>query len=624
MARKCPLLSVAIGIATWMASLVFAFGQTGGGEPHIMTHPSSQVVQPGESIVLSVEATGAQPLQYQWSFNGRSVEGANGFEWVIPNATPEHTGDYAVTVFNDLGIAESAIARVTVVNGVAIEFADNFDQRPTITGESGMALGDNFGATREEEEPEHGDQKGGRSVWASWTAPADGIAIFSTEGSDFDTILAIYADKRLIGDAPGSGIGGSKQPFEYLEEVTDDDDGDLLNSSYVQFLAKAGVPYEIAIDGFKGAMGNIVLTWNFYSVDKPLPVILQLPADRSVKEGDSLELSVDFQFDEEVELRWLRDGREIDGAESPTLRIPNFSISDIGLYQLRFKSESFNLLTRPVEIQINTEGRSSSIARDKLDAAVQSARTSAAALQQASSPQPPRPGPSLFTASLSAQNPIGLTRGFSGSQIFETLFATKDPDEPDHCGVPGGASYWFVLELPLAGIMEIDTLGSNYDTVLAVYTAPAPPAQYSDLVPVDCNNDISASDTASRVEFSGDPGKTYYVAVDGVGGAKGRVYLNYSLSTEFDALMQSLALRILSPHHLPSAIEINFNKIPGFQYLIEYSDTLEQYGWQNVDPANVLEGQNGVKITEPADGIKLRFYRIQLIPDPQTQPLQPF
>ena len=46
---------------------------------------------------------------------------------------------------------------------------------------------------------------GGHSAWWSWTAPANGTAIVSTLGSDFDTLLGIYTGSNiaaltLIGD----------------------------------------------------------------------------------------------------------------------------------------------------------------------------------------------------------------------------------------------------------------------------------------------------------------------------------------------------------------------------------------------------------------------------------------
>lgn len=83
-----------------------------------------------------------------------------------------------------------------------------------------------------------------RSVWWSWTAPASGKFHMTTAGSNFDTLLAVY-----MGNSLGS-----------LQEVAaDDDSGAAAGYSIVSFNATAGTHYQVAVDGFQGAMGSITL-----------------------------------------------------------------------------------------------------------------------------------------------------------------------------------------------------------------------------------------------------------------------------------------------------------------------------------------------------------------------------
>ena len=68
-----------------------------------------------------------------------------------------------------------------------------FSSRPGISGASGRVTGSNVGASKEFGEPNHAGNTGGASVnWWSWTAPATGTVTFDTQGSDFDTLLAVY------------------------------------------------------------------------------------------------------------------------------------------------------------------------------------------------------------------------------------------------------------------------------------------------------------------------------------------------------------------------------------------------------------------------------------------------
>jgi hypothetical protein len=134
---------------------------------------------------------------------------------------------------------------------------DNFADRLVLTGLSGEASGSNYYATRETGEPLHAGIAGGASVWWEWTAPDTGTVIFDTFGSSFDTILAIYSGSSL----------------QTLAEIAANDDADAMRTwqSKVEFIATSGTTYLIALDGWSGANGSIVLNWelNPDSVDEP-------------------------------------------------------------------------------------------------------------------------------------------------------------------------------------------------------------------------------------------------------------------------------------------------------------------------------------------------------------------
>jgi hypothetical protein len=597
-----------VAVVWLLFSCLWLQGATKKG-PHIVRHPESQIIQPGEAFTLNVDAEGPGQLSYQWVFDGQVIEGANGPQWTVAAATPDHTGNYGVTVVNEYGIAQSAIARVTVITGERIELSDSFSNRPELLGLSGMVVSDNFGATREEEEPEHGEHKRGSSVWATWVAPADGIVTFSTAGSEFDTIIAVYADKRFLEDdeeeddeEEEEDEPASDNPIKDLESISDDDDdSDLLNTGKVQFLAAAGVPYQVAVEGYEGQQGQIVLSWDFLSLDQPLPVILQIPLDRSIREGDSLELSVNYEFGDDVEIKWLADGRFVDGGEGGTLVIPGFSADDIARYQLQFKTEQFDLLTPPVEIQINSEGRSNTFARDKLKDAVLSPLTAPDPLINTPAPQSPF-----------LKQQVGLRRGFNGVQIFETLFASKDPLEPDHCDVPGGASYWFVMNINESGTLVLDTLGSNFDTVIAVYTSRVPVPQFADLTLLDCNNDLDGTSQASRVAVQLNTGTTCYVVVDGVNGAKGSVQLNYAYS---DTKLDLGRLLSIQPRENGQMVAFQVSAVPGFQYHIEYRDYMHPSApWTTLTNTGILTQRQMFQFQTSALLAPSRYYRITAQP----------
>jgi uncharacterized repeat protein (TIGR01451 family) len=124
---------------------------------------------------------------------------------------------------------------------------DMFADRPLLAGDTGQVTAHNLNATKETGEPGHAGNPGGKSVWWRWIPSASGVASFDTHGSLFDTLLAVYSGSTLAG----------------LSQVAaNDNDGSPGNTSGVAFTAQAGNEYLIAVDGFNGASGEILLNWS--------------------------------------------------------------------------------------------------------------------------------------------------------------------------------------------------------------------------------------------------------------------------------------------------------------------------------------------------------------------------
>lgn len=109
--------------------------------------------------------------------------------------------------------------------------------------------------------------------------------------------------------------------------------------------------------------------------------------------------------------------------------------------------------------------------------------------------------------------------------------ATKQvPDEPDHAGNAGGASIWYHWTAPTAGRATVSTCGSEFNTLLAVYTGD----ELANLEESASNDDSPDCDNRSNVSFDAAAGTAYRIAVDGFGGATGSVFLSLSLAPAND------------------------------------------------------------------------------------------
>jgi hypothetical protein len=367
-----------------------------------------------------------------------------------------------------------------------------------------VITGSNVGATFESHEPLHAGKVGGHSVWISWIAPTNGLVTLSTVGSTFDTLLAAYTLEP-----------GSDSPLERLQAAAEEDDDDDSSSEVMQFGVRAGQAYEIAVDGFAGATGDIVLQLDLLTVADLLPSVVRRSGDVAVREGDTLILTVDVnrQAVPNLQMEWNFNGVNLDEYDQPTLVIKNFQPTNAGMYRLRLSVGDTKFFSAPIEVQINSEGQTNALARNKIEDARDSGLT---------------PGDGSGKAK-GAKLGGEVTRGYNGSQVFNTTYATRDPLEPQHCGVAGGPTYWFSYQPPDNGILTLDTDGSSYDTLLAVYTSDNPPTGYADLIPVACDDNGGANGLTSRLQFVADKSRIYYIVVDGVNGARGTARLNYSL-----------------------------------------------------------------------------------------------
>jgi len=550
------------------------------GTVTITTQPiqPAGVLKDGTAVNLSVSASGASPLHYQWLRNGVRIPGANLPTFSLPRFTLDQGGGISVAVGNTLGIVRSKTIRlVPARNG--LPFTDALDPRKIggtdfpnrITGLSGVGLGSNYLATVERKlgEPLHAGIYGGASMWLVWRPGVNGIATLSTRGSGFDTVLAVYvqADGRL--------------PLDYtnLKQVAANDDAEPFRTSQVQFNTTATATYFIAVDGdgsrpglfpLKNPVqrGDIVFGWDVESTAQRLPEFSATLKDLNLAPDSGLRLSgaVDFTGADFALYQWYHKDQPLNGVTTPELSFARISPAQVGRYYCR-AALNYNQILRPanspvVDVQIYRRSNNSDshiLAQDKFSIAANytfDGRAAALSNRRATQASGDRRGLS------------GVSLGTSGTQIFNTLGAGKDDGEPDHCGESGGASEWYILLAEANGVIIADTLGSDFNTVVAAYEDNGTGIGLFDgLVPVACNNDAPGLGQQSKITFPCVAGRIYYLAVDGVNGATGTAFLNYSLSSQL-TLLQA-----------PSGVNVNAGGNAMFQVVAQGVGNL-RYQWR--------------------------------------------
>lgn len=88
------------------------------------------------------------------------------------------------------------------------------------------------------------------------------------------------------------------------------------------------------------------------------------------------------------------------------------------------------------------------------------------------------------------ETPTFLGSTTSGSISDNNTGATAETNEPSHAGFPANSSLWYTWTAPQSGDIEVDTIGSSVDTVLAIYTG----STLSSLTQVAANDDLFPTD----------------------------------------------------------------------------------------------------------------------------------
>jgi hypothetical protein len=202
---------------------------------------------------------------------------------------------------------------------------------------------------------------------------------------------------------------------------------------------------------------------------------------------------------------------------------------------------------------------------------------------------PPTPPNDNFSA---AQ----LLSGLQGTIQGTTAGATREPGEPNHANSPGNASIWYRWVAPENGILTLDTSGSGFDTLLAVYTGTS----VSNLTYRESDRG-GGIDGGSHLSVTVANGTTYYIAIDGLE----TQYGNTILSWQFVVDRPVLTIRRATGGNLT----ISWSAAASGFSLRSASSLSGSPSWQPVGTSPIQQG-NEMVVTVPASEAAA-FFRLQ-------------
>ena len=166
-----------------------------------------------------------------------------------------------------------------------------------------------------------------------------------------------------------------------------------------------------------------------------------------------------------------------------------------------------------------------------------------------------------------------------------------------HAGVGQGHSVWWVWEAPSEGPFVIATTESTFDTVLAVYTGH--PFDPGGLQEVASNDDRSASDWTSLVEFTAQAGVEYSIVVDSFRAGDGG-----------DVLLQGFPLSGITILRQPQNLQAGFGERASFKVVAHAGGQLG-YQWY-LDGAPLPGERSAQLVIDPVTPASLGSYEVEV------------
>lgn len=412
--------------------------------------------------------------------------------------------------------AESLTGTFTLsIEDIVVPENDSFEKAIELAPGLPVTVGgNNVGASFETGEPGNGSYGRVNTVWYRWVPAESSRVLFSTEGSDFTTFMAVFSGSSLAS----------------LQELASSSFDTADNNSEIALQIRAGRTYHIQISGANNQTGTFRLSLAGLAVPdndafgNARPVVLDPDQAHGFAEsfsntGASRQPAEPFHaYDDKAEtfipgtgsLWWRYEpSGEAAGRTTASAIGPGTTNMSVAVYT----GTELGQLTRVAQasrFQIYGSGQ-----------VTWNARTD-----------------TVYYIAVAGNNDSGQGRltvqgdtpqdSFSGAYMLEgdaveargwNINATREPNEPQHAGDLGGRSIWYQWTPEKPGTYRISTAGSHVlyddevpmDTILGVYTGPVL-AGLSDRA---ANDDRSIRDATSEVILDAVAGTAYAIAVDG-------------------------------------------------------------------------------------------------------------
>ena len=551
--------------------------------PVIVRQPTGTNVIVGQSAAFAVEVVGSAPLRYQWRLDGVNIPGATNAALSLNNVQLADAGAYTVRITNIIGSAISEVAALTVAVPPEVSVAATDAAAMEPGADAGLFTITRTGRTLRAQQVFF--TVSGNAVPGSDYSALISPVIIPAGANSVAIPVTVIDDAMLEGNETVTltvGAGGDYvigSPSSATVTITDNDNlaptvtlTQPTNGLVVNF------PQSVVIAATAGDVDGSVAKVEFYvndtnkiSEDLSAPYLFNwtnaavgaymvsaVATDNLGSTATSQPVSIIVNARPSVAITSPSDGSIVSPGDSITVAA-SASDADGTVSQVEFYAGSTFLgsdSTSPYSVF--WPGVAEGVYAVRAEA-----RDNRGAVRS-SNPITVTVGfpPASFGDMFAAR---GVVFGFTNVIRGTNIAFTREAGEPRHASRNGNHSGWLSWTAPATGLVRMDTFGSDFDTLLAVYTG----SPVSNLTVVAGNDDANGDVVVSSVAFNVTNGMTYHIVVDGYGtngtiiqGNAGSIVLNMALPNPYPVFVsqpqslvvtQGMSASFTATTHSPSA-----------------------------------------------------------------------
>ena len=317
--------------------------------PEIVKHPISTMITAGEVARLSIEASGREPLSYQWQKGSAPLAGANDPLLLFANITPAEAGDYSVVVSNPFGSVTSNAAAIIVRQsgnqfGAAL---DNLELEWTTTGEV-VWFSQNQITSDNEDALQSGNVNDYETSTIQTIVTGPGILQFNWRVSSeafFDSLVLYLGD-------------------EYVDDISGETDWETYELPIPIGSQTVTWSYEKDDSETEGADAGWLDQVSFLSTFDSPPTIIRQPAGQAVAIGGLTRFEVEAISGRALSWQWYRNNSPIPGATAAVLVISDVQESDLGEYSVEASNSIGATRSSPATLVVFTQDNVIGLALD--------------------------------------------------------------------------------------------------------------------------------------------------------------------------------------------------------------------------------------------------------------------